>query len=250
MPKAIILMYHNIDKPPKGTRIPNLYVTPRMFTFQMWYLKIAGFKVVTIQDILASVSEGDIKINLAAITFDDGYLDFYEHAYPVLTDYGYPSTVYVVSGLVGKDSVWDSLNENFVKPLMDWKTIKEISRNGVQIGSHAKTHPQLTTLSGNMLKEELIGSKRELEEHLNQTIEHFCYPYGDCNARVREEVGKTGFRYAVTTQRGHVERGYDPHALRRIPIKLRTNPVSFLYKVHTNSEKRKGKQNQQEGLTQ
>src|SRR5574341_2420285 len=105
MPKAIILMYHNIDHPPKGARIPNLYVTPRMFRFQMWYLKIAGFRIVSIQEMLDSVSKGDIKNNLVAITFDYGYLDFYKNAYPVLKHYGYPSTVYVVSGLVGKNNV-------------------------------------------------------------------------------------------------------------------------------------------------
>src|SRR3972149_7617099 len=115
MPKAIILMYHNIDNPPKGARIPNLYVTPRMFRFQMWYLKAAGFRVLSIQNLVAAVDAGDARHNIAAITFDDGYMDFYKNAYPVLKRYGYPSTVYVVSGLVGKDNVWDSLNENFMK---------------------------------------------------------------------------------------------------------------------------------------
>ncbi len=58
----------------------------------------------------------------------------------------------------------------------------------------------------------------------------------------KDAVRKAGYRYAVTTQRGHVEKGTDPNALRRIPIKLITNPFSFLYKIHTKSEKRKGKQ--------
>ena len=65
MPKAIILMYHNIDNPPKNARIPNLYVTPRMFRFQMWYLKTAGFKVVSIQDMLALASKDNNSGNLA-----------------------------------------------------------------------------------------------------------------------------------------------------------------------------------------
>ena len=112
MSKAIILMYHNIDNPPKNARIPNLYVTPRMFRFQMWYLKTAGFKVVPIQDMLALASKGDDRGNMAAITFDDGYMDFYRNAYPILKHYGYPSTVFVVSGLVGRENVWDHANES------------------------------------------------------------------------------------------------------------------------------------------
>jgi peptidoglycan/xylan/chitin deacetylase (PgdA/CDA1 family) len=242
MPKAIILMYHNIDNPPKDARIPNLYVTPRMFRFQMWYLKTAGFRVLTVQDLVAAVEAGDTRHNMVAITFDDGYTDFYNNAYPILKHYGYPSTVYVVSGLVGKDNVWDSKSETHQKQMMDWDHILEVSKNNVQIGSHTRSHPQLTLLSGDVLQEELTGSKRELEERLNQPIDHFCYPYGDHDEHVREEVKKAGYRYAVTTQRGHIEKGCDPYALRRIPIKRITNPFSYLYKIRTDSEKRKGQQ--------
>ena len=242
MHRAIILMYHNIDNPPKGARIPNLYVTPRMFQFQMCYLKTAGFRVLSIQDLVAAVEAGDTRHNMVAITFDDGYADFYNNAYPILKHYGYPSTVYVVSGLVGKENVWDLKSETHQKPMMDWDQIVEVRENKVQIGSHTRSHPELTSLSGDVLQEEVTGSKRELEERLNQPIDHFCYPYGDHNEQVREEVKKAGYRYAVITQRGHVEKDCDPYALRRIPIKLITNPVSFLYKIHTNSEKRKGQQ--------
>jgi peptidoglycan/xylan/chitin deacetylase (PgdA/CDA1 family) len=241
MPRAVILMYHNIGLPPKGARIPNLYVTPRMFRFQMWYLKRAGFTVVSIGDLLALVSEGRFSANLAALTFDDGYADFYENAYPVLRRLGYPSTVYVVSGFAAKSNAWDAESEQFRKPLMDWDQLNEIRRNGVEIGSHTVSHPQLTTLSGDELRDELAGSRSELEKKLGRPVIHFCYPYGDYNDAVVEEVRKAGYQSAVVTRRGHVARGFDPFALRRIPVKLITNPVSFLYKIHTNSEIRKGR---------
>ncbi|HYA88744.1 MAG TPA: polysaccharide deacetylase family protein [Nitrospirota bacterium] len=242
MSKAVILMYHNIDTPPQGVRIPNLYVTPRMFRFQMWYLKKAGFKVLSLSDMLASVGAGNVSGNLAAITFDDGYRDFYKNAYPILTRCGYPSTIYVVSDLVGKINTWDSENENITKPLMDWDMIREISKSGVEIGSHTRSHPQLSTLSGEALQEELKGSKKTLEEQLDKNVEHFCYPYGDLDELVKVEVKKAGYRSAVTTRRGHVLHKFDAFSLPRIPIKLVTNPVSFLYKIHTDSEKRKGRQ--------
>jgi len=242
MPKAIILMYHNIDNPPKNARIPNLYVTPRMFRFQMWYLKTAGFKVVSIQDMLALASGDNGRGNLAAITFDDGYMDFFRNAYPVLKQHGYPSTVFVVSGLVGRENIWDHANESIKKPLMDWEQLREIGRNGVEIGSHTKTHPELTRISPDAQEEEIAGSKKYLEEQLNRPVNTFCYPGGDYNQQVKEIAERAGYRCAVTTRRGHVERGADPFALRRIPIKLIADPFSFLYKVHTNSEKRKGKQ--------
>jgi peptidoglycan/xylan/chitin deacetylase (PgdA/CDA1 family) len=241
MPRAIILMYHNVAIPPKEARIPNLYVTPRMFRFQMGYLKTAGFKVLSIQDLLAAV-EGGIRHNIAAITFDDGFMDFYDNAYPVLKSYGYPSTVYVVSGLVGRENEWDAQNDNVKKNLMDWNRIIEVSKKGVQIGSHTRSHPALTALSSGPLNDEIAGSKRDMESRLDFPVDHFCYPYGDCNDQVREKVIQAGYRSAVTTQRGHVAAGCDPFTLRRIPIKLITNPFSFLYKIHTDSEKRKGSQ--------
>jgi peptidoglycan/xylan/chitin deacetylase (PgdA/CDA1 family) len=208
----------------------------------MWYLNTAGFRVLSIQDLVAAVEAGETRQNMAAITFDDGYADFYENAYPVLKHYGYPSTVYVVSKLVGKDNAWDSRNENVGKPLMDWEKLIEISRGGVQLGSHTRTHPELTRISPGEQIEEISASKKDLEERLNHPVDTLCYPGGDHNEQVKEAVRMAGYRNAVTTQRGHVERGYDPYALRRIPIKLITNPISFLYKIHTDSEKRKGKQ--------
>jgi peptidoglycan/xylan/chitin deacetylase (PgdA/CDA1 family) len=242
MSKAIILMYHNIGIPPKGSRIPNLFVTPRMFRFQMGYLRLAGFKVLPLSDLITEVSGGIQARNLAAITFDDGYVDFYRNAYPILKQSGYPSTVYVVSGLVGRDNVWDAANENTAKPLMDWDMIREVSANGVRIGSHTKSHPQLTTLEGPQLEAELRDSKKTLEDQLGLAVDDFCYPYGDHNSVVRDAVQQAGYRTAVTTQRGHVTEGQDPFLLRRIPIKLITNPASFLYKIHTNAERRKGRQ--------
>ncbi len=235
-------MYHNVAVPPKGARIPNLYVTPRMFRFQMWYLKTAGFKVLPLQDLVSSAQADRSEGNVVAITFDDGFKDFYDHAYPVLKQYGYPSTVYVVSGLVGMSSQWDLKKENHQKKLMDWDHIIEVSRNGVLIGSHTATHPHLSTLSGEALKDEVTGSKKTLEERLGLPINHFCYPYGDYNDQVKDAVIQAGYRSAVVTLRGHVTTGCDTFALRRIPIKLTTNPFSFLTRIHTNSEKRKGRQ--------
>src|SRR5271169_1939739 len=241
MSKAIILMYHNIDMPPKGVRIPNLYVTPKMFRFQMWYLKKAGFKVMSLSDLLASVAAGNLTDNVVTITFDDGYQDYYKNAYPILKSFQYPSTVYVVSDLTGNINTWDFEKENITKPLMDWDMIREMSNLGVEIGSHTRSHPQLSMLSGEALQKELRGSKKILEEQLARKVEHFCYPYGDLNELVKEEVKKAGYRSAVTTRRGHVLDNYDSFSLPRIPIKLVTNPVTFLYKIHTDSEMRKGR---------
>jgi peptidoglycan/xylan/chitin deacetylase (PgdA/CDA1 family) len=100
-------MYHSIGKPPKKMPLWKLYVNPRMFRLQMWCLKVTGFRVVPLKDILSFMRGGISDENLAAITFDDGYQDFCENAYPVLKKYNYPSTVFLVSDLVGRENLWD-----------------------------------------------------------------------------------------------------------------------------------------------
>ena len=232
MTQALILMYHSIGIPPKGVRTPNLYVTPKMFKFQMWYLHLAGFNVLSLKDLIASVENDEKKSKRIAITFDDGYQDFYENAFPVLKRHGYPSTVFVIPGLIGGKNEWDFSHENAAKPLMDWKTVIEISKKGVDIGSHTNTHPCLLDLSPQEIAAEAIDSKREIEKRLDRPIEFFCYPYGKYNAGVREEIIKAGYAGSISTLRGCVEKPFDLFGLKRIPVKLTTNPLSFMYRIH------------------
>ena len=113
MPRAAVLMYHHISHPPLGARLRNLYVTPRMFWFQMWYLKKAGFKVVGLEQIASfadGLSSSARQEKLVALTFDDGFADFYCHAYPILREFGYPSTVYLVADRIGGTNEWDAAN--------------------------------------------------------------------------------------------------------------------------------------------
>jgi peptidoglycan/xylan/chitin deacetylase (PgdA/CDA1 family) len=229
---AIILTYHNIGKPPKGVETPKLYVTPGMFRFQMWYLKWAGFNVVTIQDMMRLIREGRNDVRLIALTFDDGYRDFYENAYPVLKHYRYPSTVFVMPGLMGEEHAADRERVKVGKPLMDWETLAEISRNNVMIGSHGMTHPSLADISIQEAVRELIDSKREIEKKINKPVDLFCYPYGKFNDRVREEVKNAGYTGSVSTLRGCVKQPFDPYCLNRIPVKLTTNPISFLHRLY------------------
>lgn len=224
-------MYHNIGKPPKGVETPNLYVTPGMFKFQMWYLKWANFNVVTIQDMMRLIGEGRTH-RMISLTFDDGYRDFYENAYPVLKHYGYPSTVFVMPGLMGEEHAEDREHAKVGKPLMDWETVAEISKNNVMIGSHSMTHPSLVDIPIPEVVRELTVSKREIEKKINRPVDLFCYPYGKQNDRVREEVRNAGYAGSLSTLRGCVKQSFDPYCLNRVPVKLTTNPLSFLHRLY------------------
>lgn len=233
-------MYHNIGIPPKGTALKSLYVTPRMFRSQMWYLKVAGFKVVSLEEILSFINDGISDERPVAITFDDGYQDFYENAYPVLKQYGFPSTVFLVSESVGKENQWDYEQLNVHKRLMDWDTVMMLQKDNVTFASHTKTHPFLTRLTETEMKDEIMNSKYALENRLGVPVKFFCYPYGDYNAKVVELVRQAGYLGGITTMRGLVHKHDNPFEMRRSFIRYNTHPISFLYKLHSGYEDRKG----------
>jgi peptidoglycan/xylan/chitin deacetylase (PgdA/CDA1 family) len=238
--RATVLMYHNIGTPPKGTGMRGLYVTPRMFCFQMWYLRFAGFRVVSLGEILDFARGNKPVGKMVAITFDDGYQDFYDNAWPVLKKYGYPSAVFLVSGLIGGENIWDSDTLRVRKRLMDNNLIHELRENRVTFGSHTKSHPFLTRLSVEELADEISGSKSDLEAKLSVPVEFFCYPYGDRNGNVEETVKAAGYHAAFTTDRGFVHRGDNLFTLKRARVSLNTHPLSFIWKLHSDHETRKG----------
>jgi peptidoglycan/xylan/chitin deacetylase (PgdA/CDA1 family) len=240
MERAIVLMYHNIGIPPQGVGLKSLYVTPRMFRFQMWYLKTAGFKVVSLHEILSFINGKNSDERLVAITFDDGYQDFYDHAYHVLKTYKFPSTVFLVSDLVGKESLWESTNGQSRKRLLHWDRILEMKDSGVIFGSHSRTHPFLSRLSEKEMRNEIRDSKIILEERLKHPVDFFCYPNGDYDNRVLETVHTAGYKGSVTTKRGLIHRNDSPLEMRRSFIRYNTHPLLFLYKLHSMYEDRRG----------
>lgn len=238
MNKATILMYHNIATPPKGAKMRGLYVSPTMFLFQMWYLKFAGFKVVGLDEIRDFAVGRNSSEKLVAITFDDGYEDFYENAYPVLRRYEYPSTVFLVSDRMGQSNVWDSKQLNIEKKIMDWDRVNDLKNNGVTFGAHTRTHEFLAKIPEDEAFDQITKSKEILEAELGCTVDHFCYPYGSHNAKTVEIVRNAGFKSAVTTERGYVEQGDNPFILKRAFIRYRDYPPQFIYKLHSDYEKR------------
>jgi peptidoglycan/xylan/chitin deacetylase (PgdA/CDA1 family) len=211
-----------------------------MFRFQMWYLKIAGFEVVPLAELTAFTGSRGGGRKLAALTFDDGFEDFHTHAHPVLKRHGYPSTVFLVSDLVGQSNLWDAKQLGVEKRLLDWDQILRLQDQGVVFGSHTATHPFLSRISRAQADEEIRGSRGRLEERLGNPVDLFCYPYGDYDDATREAVRRAGYRCAVTTRRGFVLPGDDPLQLRRVAVKLNTHPAAFAYKLHSDYEMRKG----------
>ncbi len=237
-PPIPILMYHQIDEPPpRGTTLRGLVVSPRSFARQMAMLKWLGLKGLSMRD-LEPYLDGRQTGRVVGITFDDGYLNNFEHALPILKKYGHTATCYAVSGLIGKTNQWD---EGVVatKPLMDRSHWLQWLEAGMDVGSHTCHHVDLTVSDDAMALSEMVESKKEIETLLGTEVRHFCYPYGRMSAKHADMVMKIGYTTACTMNRGRVWKNTNPHILPRVIVACATYPWHFLLKVMTAYEDRR-----------
>lgn len=195
-----ILMYHRVAAPvePKG-----LYVSPETFQRQMEFLKAHNYKVVPLAEIVDALNAGRfIPPNTVAITFDDGYLDNFENAFPVLRKLGFPATIFMITENIGR-SGW--LGEEDLRILDD---------SEITIGSHTVSHAFLPKLSEGEIQAELIDSKIRLEEILGHPVRFFSYPAGGSSPEISSWVREAGYEGAVTTNYG--KKRHDAFRLHRI----------------------------------
>lgn len=186
-----ILMYHRVN----DSVSKEISVSKSDFLWQMKYLKKNNYHVISIdraiclKDMMCSRSCRSTKEKYVVLTFDDGYEDYYTTAYPILSQFGYPSIIYLVPGFVETGSVfwWDrDLGES---RLMDWKQIEELKNSPlVQFGCHSMTHPDFDRIEKKQAEEELVFSQRKLEEKLSLPIKHFSYPRGIVTKDTRNTV--------------------------------------------------------------
>jgi peptidoglycan/xylan/chitin deacetylase (PgdA/CDA1 family) len=151
------------------------------------------------------------------LTFDDGYVDFREHALPLLRRHGFLATMFVVTELVGATNAWDTTIGDPV-PLMDWEALAEIQDDGIEIGSHSSHHHPLVTLPLDELARDLCASRERLHERLGAPARTVCYPYGLHDTGVLSIARACGFDAGVTTNEWRASFGEDPLGLPRLEV--------------------------------
>jgi len=230
--KIPILMYHQIDVPPaRGTALRGLIVAPSSFAWQMRMLRLLGYKGLSMRD-LEPYLKGEKTGKVVGITFDDGYQNNLVHALPNLKANNFTATCYGVSGLVGGTNLWDA-GKAAQKPLMTRQDWLSWHGAGMDVGSHTQTHSNLTELTDDSARQQIINSKKELQELLGAEVRHFCYPYGWFKPEHEDMVRAAGYVTATSTRRGRVQTGDNPFALQRIMVARATNPLQFFLKVAT-----------------
>jgi len=215
-----VLMYHKVNPDPRVGGY-GLRVNPKDFEKQMAYLSRSGYSSVSLTDLADHFEEGKpLPARPVIITFDDGYLDNYTYAYPILKKYGLTATIFVVAGTVGGINEYDYTEGRQPKNRMaGWPELKEMAGGGVIIGAHTLNHPHLAVLDPDQARAEIAEGKKLLEEGLGRPVEVFAYPYGNYEKETVDLVRETGFRAAVSTDQGLGKYREDPYTLKRIRVR-------------------------------
>jgi peptidoglycan/xylan/chitin deacetylase (PgdA/CDA1 family) len=275
-----ILVYHRVNDE-NDCVFPGVPI--EVFNEQMQYVA-ENYQVCTLDDLVQRLQTGDVPDNALAITFDDGYRDNYEHAFPILNRLNLPATVFLATDAIDSgrmlwhDRVFAALRETRTTALeefggngstyplstpadkrhalsqllkflwslddsdrsrwvekliqqlgikapmgcdglmLSWDEIKTMSQRGIAFGAHTVTHPILSKLSPQQVKQEIRASKEIIEANVKMPVRHFAYPVGrreDFTEAVKEELKNAGFECAVTTIFGSNDAQQDLFELRR-----------------------------------
>lgn len=236
--KLTILAYHNVlervDK--VDANKPYMFVEKQEFENQMKILR-EFYVPISEEKIVSSIKTKKSWPNYSIwVTFDDGYRNNYENAWPILKKYKVPATFFIVTGKVFSGGGVEGEQRNY----MSWDEIKKMRDNAFSFGAHSVSHRILSSLSEKDLEIEIKQSKRECDEKLNNPVVSFAYPYGkskhynrgSCNSLLK----KNNFLMAVTTVGGNnsanlINEGW--YELRRITVSVDDNIGIFKAKICT-----------------
>lgn len=187
-------MYHSIADIPDDPY--QVTVSPARFTAQLRWLADRGLCGVDVGTLRHAVAAHEDTRRMVGLSFDDGYADFADTAVPILTDFGFTATVYVLAGQLGGVNNWDRPGP--CKALMTAEQVRAVADAGMEIGSHGMTHRSLPTLSPAELTVEVTRSRTELRALTGQRVDGFAYPYGHAEHRELTSVARAGYTHAVS----------------------------------------------------
>lgn len=235
-----VLMYHHVSPVPG-----HINVSPEHFEDQLAWLKKHGYQSLTSSAFASHLSGRGAPQKSVLITFDDGYLDNYVYAYPLLRKYGFQAMIFLVTSWIGdgplrrhsgQGAVPGVLNHSesmkrvaqgqFDDVALRWSEVQLMRADGVcEFHSHTHTHtrwdksPQAAHKNERMA-EELALSRSSLQTHLGEVSEHFCWPQGYFDPDYVGIARDAGFRYLYTTQAfGQNRPGADPGHIYRFAVR-------------------------------
>lgn len=188
-PRIPILLYHRIV-PVDDAVCDDFDIPAACFREDMKRLHAGGWRCVSASEAARLTLSGHQAPGAFALTFDDGYRDFADLAYPILADLGYTATVFVVTGRIGATADWLT---GAAPDLLDVDDIRRLAMEGIQFGSHGVTHVSLPECSDRDLARELNDSRAVLSEITGQSVPCLAWPYGEFDGRTRQAAAEAGY---------------------------------------------------------
>jgi peptidoglycan/xylan/chitin deacetylase (PgdA/CDA1 family) len=219
-----ILGYHRICDDPHP-----LSVAPDAFRAQMEALAASDATPISVPDAVALLRDGPVEGRYVCITFDDGYRDNLEAAVPVLRELGIPATIYVPTHVIDGPATFYWYDDP--PPALSWAQCDALVAEGlVEVQAHTRTHPWLPQVDEERAREEIEGSRADLEAR-GYAVTSFCYPGGLFGPRDVQLVRDAGYAAAMTTAHGVNDGTGDPFTLRRTLIYWEDGPREFELKL-------------------
>jgi peptidoglycan/xylan/chitin deacetylase (PgdA/CDA1 family) len=203
-----ILTYHSISENLFGKVHPYHHInTPvSVFAMQMKWLRREGYRTINLSELLSGFEANQDLTKTVALTFDDGYQDFYTDAFPLLRQCGFMATLFLATDRIRDTSVRIE-GANY----LTWKEVRELHSEGIAFGSHSVTHADFRSLGPDQIDYELEYSKETIEQRTGAPVESFSYPFalpeedGDFIRYLADTLENVGYSNGVSSTIGRAK---------------------------------------------
>lgn len=217
-----ILLYHSVNPDPSEWIAP-FTVTPATFAQHLDAVLASGRTAVTASELVVRRRLGTATGAEVVITFDDGFADFATHALPALVERGLPATLYVTTGALRDGRERRACAPFIAAPMLSWRQLGELEDAAVELGAHTRTHCQLDLVPTCVVRDEIAGSKADLEDILGHPVESFAYPHGYSTRRIEAITRIAGFSSAYRVCNRLSSATDDPFRVARLMIMATTS---------------------------
>jgi peptidoglycan/xylan/chitin deacetylase (PgdA/CDA1 family) len=217
-------MYHYLSNPPLGADAirKDLSVSPELFAEHLAYLQAEGYETISMKQLSYALSRQDeLPPKPIIITFDDGYRDSYEYAFPALKAAGFSATFFIFTQVV------DTYNVDY----LTWEMVIEMHQAGMEFGSPSSRHSDLSNRDTDFLVYEILGSKEAIEERIKEPVRFFSYPAGRYDANTIRVLQAADFWGALTTHWGGQQSFPDRFEMPRVRVRGSDSPAVLAEKL-------------------
>lgn len=217
-----ILMYHYVSPLPEDADPirTDLTIEPAVFRAHIQHLRDTGYETISLDQLDAALQYGaPLPPKPVILTFDDGYVDHYTNVFPVLREFGFTGTFFVITGRADAND----------PAYLNWTQISEMAEAGMNMESHSKNHPELDARDRDFLIYEMLGSLESLAAHTGRKPRMFSYPAGRYDDLTLQIARELNIRRAVTTQPGVLHTTDNRYELPRVRVHGGTSAAGLAY---------------------